>query len=101
MRFWSDFNAAKVFNTFFCNIVYNHNIAEYLNCESLANDISDTVLKCVIKCRNHPNILAIGEVFRNHPNVFAIGEICNKRQRLPFFFSKVNREEIPRKILKL
>ena len=72
-------NTAKVLNTFFSNIVSNLNIAEYSNCEPLASNISDPVLKCVVKHRNHPSILAIGEV-------------CNKHQRLPFSFSKISRE---------
>ena len=44
--------------------------------------------KCVVKYRNHPSILAIGEV-------------CNKHPRLSFSFSKINRQEILRQILKL
>ena len=83
-----DYNTDKLLNTFFSNIVSNLNIAEYSNCEPLANKISDPVLKCIVKYRNHPSILAIGEV-------------CNKHSRLPFSFSKINRGEILREILKL
>ena len=83
-----DYNTAKVLNTFFSNIVSNLNIAEYSNCEPLANNISDPILKCVVKYRNHPSILAIGEVCKKHP-------------RRPFSFSKINREEILGEILKL
>ena len=83
-----DYNTAKVLNTFFSNIVSNLNIAEYSNCEPLANNISDPILKCVVKYRNHPSILAIGEVCKKHP-------------RRPFSFSKINREEILEEILKL
>ena len=75
-------------NTFFTNTVSNLNIAEYLNCEPLANNICDPVLKCVVKHRNYTSILAIGEV-------------CNKHPRLPFSFSKINREETLKEILKL
>ena len=57
-----DCNTVKVLNTFFSNTVNNLNIAEYSNCETLAKNISDLVLKCVVKYRNHPSILAIGEV---------------------------------------
>ena len=74
-----DNNTAKVLNTFFSNIVSNLNIAEYSNCEALANNICDTVLKCVVKYMNHPGILAIGEV-------------CNKHSRLPFSFSRIERK---------
>ena len=49
-----DYNTVKVLNTFFSNIVNNLNIAEYSNCEPLAKNISDLVLKCVVKYRNHP-----------------------------------------------
>ena len=80
--------AAKVLNTFFSNIVSNLKFAEYSNCEPFANIISDPVLKCAVKYRNHPSILAIGEV-------------CKKHSRLPFSFSKIKREEILREILKL
>ena len=54
-----DYNTGEVLNTFLFNIASNLNIAEYSNCEPLANKISDPVLKCVVKYRNHPSILAI------------------------------------------
>ena len=54
-----DYNTAKVLNTFFSNIDSNLNIAEYSNCKPLANNISDRILKCVVKYWNHPSILAI------------------------------------------
>ena len=76
-----DYNTAKVLNTFFSNIVSNLNIAEYSDHEPLASNISDPILKCVVKYRNHPSILAIGEICKKHP-------------RRPFSFSKINREEI-------
>ena len=78
----------NILNTFFSNIVSNLGIAEYSNCEPLANNISDPILKCAVKYRNHPSILAIGDV-------------CSKHPRLPFSFSKINREEIVGEILKL
>ena len=83
-----DYNTAKVLNTFFSNIVSNLNIAEYSDYEPLASNISDPILKCVVKYRNRPSILAIGEVCKKHP-------------RLSFSFSKINGEEILGEILKL
>ena len=83
-----DHNTAKVLNTFFSNIASNLNIKEYWNCEALANNIRDLVLKSIVKYRYHPSILAIGEV-------------CNKHPRLAFSFSKINRAEILKGILKL
>ena len=49
-----DYNTAKVWNTFFSNTVSGLNIPEYSNCEPLANNISDPVLKYVGKYRNYP-----------------------------------------------
>ena len=49
-----DCNPIKVLSTFFSNIVSYLNIAEYSNCEPLANNISDPILKCVVTYRNHP-----------------------------------------------
>ena len=53
----------------------------------LANNISNPVLKCC--------------TITNHQSILAIGEVCNRHPRLPFSFSKINREEIQREILKL
>ena len=55
-----DDNTAEVLNTFFSNIVSNLKIEGYSNCDPLANNIRDPVLKCIVKYRNHPSILAIG-----------------------------------------
>ena len=57
-----DDNTTEVLNTFFSNIVSNLKIEGYSNCDPLANNIRDPVLKCIVKYRNHPSILAIGEV---------------------------------------
>ena len=65
-----DHNTANVLNAFFSNIASNLNIAYNSNCEPLANNISDPVLKCVVKYRNHPSILAVGEVCNKHPRHF-------------------------------
>ena len=81
-------NTAKILNTFFSNIVSHLNIKEYSKCEPLANNISNSVLKCVVK-------------YRNHPSIFTIEEVWNKHPRLPFSFSRIKREEILGKILKL
>ena len=50
-----DYNTAKVLNSFFSNIVSHLNIAEYLNCEPHASNISDPVLKFAVRYRNHPS----------------------------------------------
>ena len=74
-----DDNTAEFLNTFFSDIVSNLKIEGYSNCDPLANDIRDLVLKCIVKYRNHPSILAIGEVS----------------------FLKIQRDEILSDILKL
>ena len=83
-----DRNTAEVLNSFFSNIVSNLKTEGYSNCDPLANNIRDPVLKCTVKYRTHPSILAIGEVY-------------NKNRRLPFSFSKIKREAILSDILKL
>ena len=40
----SDYDVAKVSNTFFCNIVSYFNIVEHSNSEALANNVSYLVL---------------------------------------------------------
>ena len=69
--------------SFFSNIVSNLKIEGYSNCEPLANNIRDPVLKCILKYRNHPSTLAIGEVYNNS-------------RRLPFSFSKATSKSLPR-----
>ena len=81
-------NTVEVLNTFFSNIVSNLKMEGFSNSDPLANNVRDPVLKCIVKYRNHPSILAIGEVH-------------NKNQRLPFSFSKIQRDEILSDILKL
>ena len=81
-----DDNTAEVLNTFFSNIVSNLKIEGYSNCDPLANNIRDPVLKYIVKYRNHPSIQ---------------GEVYNKNGRLPFPFSKIKRDEILSDILKL
>ena len=58
----NDSDTARVLNTLFSNIVSNLKIPEYTKCDPLSEFISDSVLKSIVKYRNHPNILKIGEV---------------------------------------
>ena len=58
------------------------------NPDPLANNIRYPALKCIVKYRNYPSILAIGEVYK-------------KNRRLPFSFSKIQRDEMLSDILKL
>ena len=63
----SDTNTAQILNTFFSNMVNNLKIAKYANCDPISDNINDPVIKSIIKYRNHPGILKIGEV-------------CNRKQ---------------------
>ena len=59
----NDNDTARVLNTFFSNIVCDLKIPDYNNCDSLAENIQEPVLKAIVKYRNHPSILTIEEVF--------------------------------------
>ena len=73
-----DDNPAKVLNTFF----------SFFSNDLLANNIRDSVLKCIVTYRNHTSVLVIGEVY-------------NDNRRLPFSFSKIKGNETLSDILKL
>ena len=78
-------------NSFFSNIVKNHKIP---GCrphnDSLFENVSDPILKVILKYRNHPSILTIGEVCTNKSN----------KQHL-FSFSQAIRDEMFRWLLGL
>ena len=79
--FESDINTAQILNTVFSNIVSNLKIAEYANCDSISDNINDPVIKSIVKYRNHPSILKIGEV-------------CNRKKCSFFSFWHADEEEI-------
>ena len=70
--------------TFFSSIVSNLKIARYSNCDPLAKHISDSVLKCIVKYRNHPRILAIGEIYNKKLFLFQ-----NTKRQIPDWRLKV------------
>ena len=47
---------------FFSNIAINLNVPEQHGCESISQNISDPILKAIVKYRNHPTIKAIKRV---------------------------------------
>ena len=76
-------------NTFFPNIVGSFNFPEYVTNDPISDNISDPIIKLIIKYRRHPAILTIGEV-------------CGERKKYAVFsFSEVAKEEIFRDILNL
>ena len=58
----NDDDKARVLNIFFSNIVRDRKIPNYNNRDALAENIQEPVLKAIVKYRNHPSILTIGEV---------------------------------------
>ena len=55
-------DTAIVLNTFFSNVVTNLKITKYTDYDPIANNISDPILKVIVRYRIHPSILTIGKV---------------------------------------
>ena len=79
----NDENTAQVLNTFFSNIVGSLNTPDYITNDPISDNISDPIIKRIVKYRKHPSILTIGEV-------------CNKKKEkhAAFSFSKVTKEKL-------
>ena len=83
-----DSHVAQSLNSFFLSIVTNLKIPEYTDNNSNSENITDPKIKIILKYRNHPSILTIGEV-------------CKERSASPFLFFQVCKEEIIKDILVL
>ena len=57
----SDNETTKVLNEFFANIVTNLNIPQFNQIDRTFENISDPVIKAIVKYRAHPSIIAIKE----------------------------------------
>ena len=57
----SDNETAKVLNEFFANIVTNLNIPQFNQIDRTSENISDPVIKAMVKYRAHPSATAIKE----------------------------------------
>ena len=55
-------DTANVLNTFFSNVVTNLKIIKYTDYDPVANNVSDPILKVIVRYRIHPSILTIGKV---------------------------------------
>ena len=75
-------------NTFFSNVVTNLKIPEYADYNPIANNVSDPILKVIVRYRNHPRILTRGEV-------------CKKSHKISFLFSQVGKKDILEEIQRL
>ena len=84
-------NVAQTFNSFFSNFVTNLKTPEYKDYDiSFIESVSDPIIRLILKYRNHPSILTIGEACKNKLN----------KQPL-FSFSKVTKNEIVKELLSL
>ena len=70
---------AKVFKTFFSNIVQNRDIQQYNVDDPICENINDPLLKAIVR-------------YRNHPSIVAIKKFCNSKSY--FSFKNVQKEEI-------
>ena len=49
----------EVFNMFFASIIKNLNISQYSDFDPIAEKVKDSILKAILKYKEHPSILAI------------------------------------------
>ena len=75
----NDKKSATVLNSFFSNIIKSLGIPQYKDAEPMGQNISDPVLKAIIK-------------YRSHPSIKAIKEQCNTN--VYFSFSQIGHDEI-------
>ena len=83
----NDEGTAQILNTFFSNIVGSLNISEYDTSDPMSDNISDPIIKLIVKYRKHPSILTIGEE-------------CKEKKHAVFSFS-LAKKEIFREIFNL
>ena len=81
-------DTANVLNTFFSNIVTNLKIPEYADYDPIVNNISDPILKVILRYKNNPSILTIEEV-------------CKKSHKFSFSFSQVGKKDMLEEIQRL
>ena len=94
----NDENTAQVLNTFFSNIVGSLNIPEFVTNDTISDNISDPIIKLIVKYRKQSSILARGEVCKERKEV-AKENIF--RDILNLDVSKVCQDtDIPSKIIK-
>ena len=78
-------------NSFLSSFLTSLKIPEYKDYDiSFIENVSDPIIKLILKYRNHPSILTIGEARKNKLN----------KQPL-FSFSKVTKNEIVKELLSL
>ena len=65
----SDKETAKVFNEFFSDVVTNLNIPQINHIDQTPENISDLVIKDIVKYKAHPSITAIEESSKSNFNI--------------------------------
>ena len=68
-------------NSFFSSIVTNLKILEYTDNNATSENTTDGIIKIILKYRNHPSILTIGEVYKEKSSSpFSFLEVCEEDQ---------------------
>lgn len=74
-----DSYVAQSLNYFFSSIVTNLKTTEYTDNNSNSKNISNPLVKIILKYRNHPSILTIEEVFKEiFASLFSFSEGCKE-----------------------
>ena len=76
---------AELLNIFFSNAVKNLKIPIFSNTNPLAERLSNPTLKAILKCKNHPSIVAIRNVNNNshfHFNEISFENVYNEIRKL-------------------
>ena len=99
----SDNEAAKIFNEFFSNVATNLSNPQSIQIYQTSENISDPVIKVIVKYRDHPNIIAIKDECTSKSNFdFSFVEkvdILNEIKMLQSNKVKQN-TDIPTKLIK-
>ena len=72
----------------FSNIVGSLNIPECVTNDPLSDNVSESIIKLIVK-------------YRKHPRKINIGDVCKEKKTGYFFFSTVDKEKIFKDILNL
>ena len=82
----TELETAETLNNFFGNVIKNLMIPKYSEYDPLIDRVANRTIRAILKYRNHPSILAIGE---------------RKKAHINFCFKEVSIEEIQKEILNL
>ena len=83
-----DSDVVQTLNSFFSNILTNLKIPAYVDSNSNLENVEDPIIKLILKYRDYPSILAIGE-------------LSKEKSDNPFLFTRIDKEEILKEILNL